>query len=244
MVQTRRVDLPHIDNERLAGSADISEEQALALLKRRDLSQRMLEALVANRAAMRHRSVLLEAVKHPRAPRHVSLPALRHLYTFELMQVGLTAGVPVDVKLAAEDTLISRLETMSPGERLTLAKRSSARLAAALLLDTEEQVVAAALENPHMTEESVVKALMTAPAGPHATSALATLLLRHPKWSVRTDVEIALLESGRLRTSDAVLLVHSLSTKVLRLLLERDRLPAVAKAAVREELRADASRQD
>jgi hypothetical protein len=95
-----------------------------------------------------------------------------------------------------------------------------------------------------MTEESVVKALMKPLPDARATTALPSLLLHHAKWSVRTDVEIALLESGKLRTADAVALVLSLSTKVLGLLLERDRLPAIAKAAVREELRARGSRQD
>ena len=244
MVQTRRVDISDIDDERLAGSAEISEEQALELLRRRDLPQRALEALAANRTAMRHRIVLVEVVKHPRAPRHVSLPAIRHLYTFELMQVGLTPAVPADVKLAAEDVLMSRLETISAGERLTLAKRSSARLAAALLLDHEAHVVDAALENPHMTEDSIVKALMKPVADTDASTYLPTFLLHHPKWGLRTDIQIALLECGKLRFADTTVLVHSLSTKVLRAALDRDRLPAIAKAALLEELRARDNRED
>lgn len=244
MVQTRRVDFPGIDEERLAGSADITEEQALALLKRHDLPQRALETLAANRAAMRHRSVLVEVVKHSRAPRHVSLPALRHLYTFELMQVGLTPAAAADVKLAAEDTLISRLDAISTGERLALARRASARLAAALLCDREDHVVAAALENSHMTEESVVKALMHPAVDQYAINALPNLLRGHSKWSHRTDVQIALLESGKLRAAHTITYVRSLSTKVLRAACDRDRLPAITKAALLEELRARDSRQD
>lgn len=231
-------------DERLAASAEIAEEQALALLKRRDLPQRALETLATNRSAMRHRSVLVEVVKHPRAPRHVSLPALRHLYTFELMQVGLTPATPADVKLAAEDILISRLGTISTGERLTLARRASARLSTALLRDAEEQVVAAALENTHMTEESVVKALMNPRPDARAPDLLPELLLGHAKWSLRTDVQLALLESGRLKSAATITLVRSLSTKVLRAACDRDRLPAITKAALLEELRGRDSRQD
>ncbi|MBV9086087.1 MAG: hypothetical protein JO187_08850 [Acidobacteria bacterium] len=232
-----------MNDERLAGSPDISEEQAVALLQHRDLPQSTLEVLAANRAAMQHRSVVLELVKHPRAPRHVSLPALRHLYTFELLQVGLTPAAPADVRLAAEDILISRLDTISAGERLTLAKRSSARLAATLLLDAEARVAEAALDNFHMTEESVVKALMKPQLDSKSASYLAGLVLRHSKWSVRTDVQIALLESGKLRAPETVALARSLATKVLDRAIDRDRLPAFAKAALLEELRARDNRQ-
>jgi hypothetical protein len=237
------VDAFDIDEERQAGSEDLTEEQALALLRRRDIPQITLEALAANRAAMRHRRVVLEVVKHPRAPRHVTLPTLRRLFTFELMQVALTPATPADVKLAAENTLMSRLETVSLGERLTLAKRSSARLAAALLVDNEGQVCAAALDNPHITEDSIVKALMKAEPS-NAAPKLPNLVLRHSKWSLRTEIQIALLESGKLRAAQLAEVAHSLTTKVLRAAWDRDRLPAIAKAVLAEELRSRDSLQD
>ena len=65
-----------------------------------------------------------------------------------------------DVKLAVEDVLVSRLTTLSAGERLTLAKRSSGRVAAALLQDTDKRVIPAALNNPYLTETLVAKALL------------------------------------------------------------------------------------
>ena len=80
-----------------------------------------------------HRKVIVAVVAHPRTPRHVSLPSARHLYTFELMQIALLPTLAADLKINIEETLVSRLETISEGERLTLAKRGSARVAAALL---------------------------------------------------------------------------------------------------------------
>ena len=77
-----------------------------------------------------------------------------------------------------------------------------------------------------------------------ASTYLPTFLLHHPKWGLRTDIQIALLECGKLRFADTTVLVHSLSTKVLRAALDRDRLPAIAKAALLEELRARDNRED
>src|SRR5882724_994312 len=171
--ETRRITLPaDADLERLvhdsspeiltavAADARLTEDLALALLNHRDLPREALEALGKNGPLMRQRKVRMAVVMHPRTPRHVSVPTIRHLYTFELMQVALLPSVQPDVKRAAEEVLISKLASISSGERITLARRSSGRVAAALLLDKEERIMQAALSNPQVTEVSDVKAAL------------------------------------------------------------------------------------
>src|SRR5262249_59899030 len=142
-----------------AADARLGEDLALALLKRRDLPREALEALAKNGQVAKQRKVRLGLVTHPRTPRHVSVPTIRHIYTFELMKVALLPSVPPDVKHAAEEVLIGRLGSIASGERLTLAKQGSGRVAAALLVDKEERILQAALSNPQMTELWIVKAL-------------------------------------------------------------------------------------
>ena len=145
----------HSDPEVLtavAGDARLTEDLALALLERRDLPRQALEQMHKHKSLARLRKVQLALVMHPHTPRHVSIPVIRHLYAFELMQVALLPSVVADVKRAAEETLIARLATVSSGERFTLAKQSSGRVAAALLLDKEARVMRAAVDNPQMTE--------------------------------------------------------------------------------------------
>jgi len=64
---------------------------ALALLKRRDLPAQVEEQLGKNSGLMKSRKLKLAMVEHPRTPRHLSLPMVRHLFTFDLMKVALTA---------------------------------------------------------------------------------------------------------------------------------------------------------
>ena len=116
----------------VAADARLTEDLALALLKHHDLPREALEALSKNGSLMRQRKVRMAVVIAPRTPRHVSVPTIRHLYTFELMQVALLPSVQPDVKRAAEEVLISKLASISSGERATLARRSSGRVAAAL----------------------------------------------------------------------------------------------------------------
>jgi len=221
----------------VAADSALTEDLALTLLARRDLPARAIEAVSKNGGIMKHRKVLLGVVCHPHAPRHVSLPAARHLYTFELMQIALTPAIAADVKLAVEESLVSRLDTISPGERLVLAKRASTRVAAALLADSEECVVEAALVNPYMTETWIVRALMQ-----QASQVLVELVSRHAKWSLRREVRIALLRNAKTPLARVLAFARALPTSVLSDVLLNSRLDPNIKTYLLKELEARAAR--
>jgi hypothetical protein len=219
-----------------ASDRRLTEELALALLERHDLPASALEQLAKHAALKKSRKVLLALVIHPHTPRFVSLPRLKHLHTFELMQVALTLAVAADVRAAADEAILHRQETISAGERLTLAKRGSGRLAAALLLDPEPRVVEAALQNPQLTEALVVKALMKE-RGPQA---LAERVSGHPKWSLRHEVQRALLCHPGTPLGRVLVFARSLPTEALREIMQQSRLSENVRAYVMKELEARA----
>ncbi|HTC93859.1 MAG TPA: hypothetical protein VK699_10440 [Terriglobales bacterium] len=209
-----------------AADKRLTEDLALALLQRRDLPAAAIEAMVKNGAVMKHRSVINAVVVHPRAPRHVSLPIIRRLFAFELMQIALAPTVFADIKKFAEDVLISRLENTTAGERLSLAKRSSPAIAAALLLDPEKRVMEAALHNARMTETSIVKAIMRDDAPQHLIDAVC----HDPKWSLRREIRIALLRNEKTPLAPALAFAESMSSAALRQVLNNSRLRANVKS--------------
>ncbi len=210
----------------------LNEDQALALLKRRDLPRETLEALSKNGALAQQPKVRMALVTHPHTPRHISLPTIRHLYAFELMQVALLPGVAADVKRAAEEVLIGRLATITSGERHTLAKRASGRVAAALLTDKEERVMQAALLNPQMTEMLLARALKR-DAG---TELLAPAVANHQKWTQRTEIRSALLCNRNTPPAKLAQIARGVPLHVLKLLIREGTLPPRAKQAVQEVL--------
>jgi hypothetical protein len=209
----------------VAADARLTEDLALALLNRSDLPREALEAVSKNGQLARLRKVRMGIVVHPRTPRHVSVPTIRHLYTFDLMQVALLPSVPPDVKRAAEEVLISKLASISSGERVTLARRSSGRVAGALLLDKDERIMQAALANPQMTEVSIVKALK---AG-QSTELLAPAVARHQKWSYRNDVKAALLGNKDTPSGRLIHLAAELPINLIKDVLRSGRLTTQAK---------------
>src|SRR2546423_8017258 len=88
-----------------ASSLLLNEDLALRLLTRTDLLGDILERLSKNSAAMKSSKVKLALIEHPRTPRHVSIPMIKHLLTFDLMRIALTPAVPADVKTETDGML-------------------------------------------------------------------------------------------------------------------------------------------
>ena len=217
-----------------ASDPGLTEDLALVLLKRGDLPAQALERLSKNAGLMKSRKVKLALVEHPKTPRHISIPTVRHLFTFDLMQVALRPVVPADIKMAAEESLINRLEKISQGERLSLAHRASGRVAAALLLDPEPRVIHAALENSRLTESAIIKALMR-----HAAPvAFVVAVCHHPKWSPRREVRIALLRNEKTPLVRALEFARSLPAAMVREILHGSSLPAGVKVSLQKDIEA------
>ena len=229
-IETRLEDAIHSPSEEVllhaAGDSALTEDLALSLLKRADLPAPALEAIARNSSVAKQRKVRLALAGHPKTPRHVSLPILRLLYTFDLMRLALTPIVPADVKRAADEALISRIESISLGEKLSLARRASDRIAAALLRDKEPSLIRAALENSRLTEASLVKTLTRSGTPPPVIEAVS----HHPKWLLMREVRIALLRTEQLPLARALEFAQSLSPGSLREILRNSRLPASTKS--------------
>ncbi len=225
---------------RTAADPALTEDFALALLKRADLSVEGIEQLAKNTNALKSRKVKMGLASHPKTPRHVSVPLARQFYTFDLMKVALSPTVPADVKVAVDDVLISRLKTVTTGERLTLARRASGRVAAALLLEVEimdgktiagktvareSRVMQAALENPRLTEVLVINSVLR----PGASAALVDAVARHTKWSCRREIRAALLRTEHLSLARALEFSREIPGPLLHELLTASHLPAQIK---------------
>jgi hypothetical protein len=215
-----------------ASNPELSEDLALVLLKRSDLSSQAIDQLSRNSGLMKSRKVKLGVVEHPRTPRHISIPVVRSLFTFDLMHVALTPAVPADIKIAAEESLINRLERLSQGERLSLARRASGGVAAELLLDPEPRVIHAALENSRLTEAAVIRVLMRR----DAPESLVTAVCHHSKWSAGRDVRIALLRNEKTPPACALEFARSLPAVLAREIVEDSKLPAAAKEQMLNDL--------
>jgi len=174
-----------------ARNPHLQERDLLRLLDRKDLPQEVVREIAAHKEAARNYAVKLAIVRHPKAPRLVSLPLLKFLFLFDLVRVSQTPGVPADVKMVAEETILKKLETIPRGEQITLARRGSGRVAAGLLVSEDSELIGAALDNPFLTEAHLVKVLSLANLPSRVVEAIA----QHAKWSSRYYLRLALVRN-------------------------------------------------
>ncbi len=173
----------------LARNPHLKERDLLRLLERKDLPAKAVEAVAAHPITEQSYAVRIALARHPRAPRSVSLPTLKQLYLFDLVGVALAPTVPADVKRAAEELVLKRMEGLPRGEKITLARRGPGRVAAALALTTDRTLIAAALDNPYLTEAHLIKVLGLQQVPSTTVKALA----QHRKWSLRYNLRLAMV---------------------------------------------------
>ncbi|MBI3474623.1 MAG: hypothetical protein HY010_02740 [Acidobacteria bacterium] len=216
---------------RAAANPALTEDLALSLLKWADLPVDVLDRLGKNTSVLKLRKVRLAVASHPHTPRQISIPLIRQFYTFDLMKIALTPGVPADVKVATDDLLISRLKTVTLGERLALARRGSGRVAGAMLLDGDARVMQIALENARLTETFVIQAVLR----PEAKAYMVQAVAHHAKWSYRRELRIALLRTEYLSLARALEFSQGLPEPLLRDVLNTSRLPGRIKEQILRE---------
>ena len=177
--------------ERAADPA-LGEDRALALLKHADLPGIAIESLAKNPSIQESRRVRLRICGHPQAPHTISRRLLRSLYTFDLLQLSQTPSVAGDIRRAAEDLLIRKLESLALGERIALARRCSGRIAAALLFGQPDRVQHIALENPRMTETLLLAVLRKPKIIATQLPGLVHAILSVARWQRSREVQQAL----------------------------------------------------
>ena len=116
------------------------------------------------------------------------------------------------------------------GERRALARRPSRAAFDALMRDPHPLVIKNLLGNPLMTEDDVVRMAARRPAFPEVILEIA----RHPRWSPRGRVRIAIVQNPGSPPELAVPMVRLLIRPELLQVVAAADVPAVVRAATTE----------
>ncbi|MFQ5816450.1 MAG: hypothetical protein ACE5H2_00655 [Terriglobia bacterium] len=200
----------------------LSEEHLLTLLHRKDLPREVLQSVADQPEWVKSYPVKLALVRHPKTPRLVSLKLLKHLYLFDLVTVVQQPAVSAEIKRLAEDNIINRLEQLPLGQRITLARRVSGRVVAALLALGDEPVIPVALDSPFLTEAALIRLLER----DEIPTAVIEQIARHPKWSLRYDIRLALLRHPLTPLARFLVFLPALTPQDLRLIASDHKIPA------------------
>src|ERR1700719_1024798 len=209
----------------------VGEAQLCLLLDRKDLPAEVLEEVARRKPLLKNYRVKRALAFHPRTPRLASLRLIRELYLMDLVQLTLLPGTPAELKRNAEEQLVARLPQLPLGQKITLARRGTARVAGALLAEGHTQVLAIALDNPGLTEAQVLKALSreTLPVG------VVKAIAQHRKWSHTYNVRLALVRHPSSTLSTILAYLPELTVSDLRELAS----PGIVSESLRKYLLAE-----
>ena len=213
----------------------LNETSLCLLLERKDLRGDLLEEIALRKHFLKNYAVKRALALHPHTPRLISMRLLRDLYLMDLVQVTLNPGVPAELKRNAEEQLAARLPQLPLGQKVTLARRGPGRVAGALLAEGHPQTLSVVLDNPHLTEAHVLKALSREKISPAVVQAVG----QHPKWSHSYNVRLALVRNPSTSLSTVLAYLPELTVSDLRELVA----PGIVSESLRKYLQAEIQRR-
>jgi hypothetical protein len=196
----------------LLDNPSLDDTQLCLLLNRKDLPTEILEEIARRKPLLKNYPVKRALAFHPRTPRLVNLRLIRELYLMDLVQLTLLPGTSTELKRIAEEQLVARLPQLPLGQKITLARRGTARVAGALLAEGHTQVLSIALDNPGLTEAQVLKALSRENLPIGVVKAVA----QHRKWSHTYNVRLALVRHPGSTLSTILAYLPELTVSDLR----------------------------
>ncbi|MFZ0212721.1 MAG: hypothetical protein WBE20_14465 [Candidatus Acidiferrales bacterium] len=168
---------------------NLTESDACIMLERLDLPPSLLGAIAQYPSWRKNEGVRLRLARHPHCPRRVALSLLRQLFLFDLVEISLLPSAPAEIRRVGEEIILQRLPHLPIGEKLTLARRGTARVAGGILGEGHPQAASLALNNPFLNEAQVLRVLARIGVHERVIAAIA----KHPRWSLEYDVRMALI---------------------------------------------------
>lgn len=216
----------------LLENSAFDETHVCLLLERKDLSGLLLEEISKRKEWRASYRVRLGLAAHPRTPRLVAMRLLRELHLMDLVRISLLPSSSMELRRLADERVLTQLAQLPLGQKLTLARRGSARVAAGLVADGPQQVASIALNNPFLTESQLLKLL----AKEAISSRILGAVAKHQKWSKLVNIRVALLRHQHLPAGDAPALAAGLPRRDLEDLIGLSRLRESIRACLRKEL--------
>jgi hypothetical protein len=147
------------------------------------------------------------------------LPAIARL--FLVASPATMDAAQLARSLAPERPLRPTGRVLTLGERKALARTHDRQQLLLLLRDPHPAVIAILLDNPHVTEDDIVRIAAARPAVPASLA----LVAAHPRWSVRHPVKRALVLNPSTPLADAIRIATTLRFQELRAIAADESLP-------------------
>jgi len=231
--------LPRAGPAELARALDhpaLGVPEMILLLRNTRTASEVLARVAADARWLRHGRVRRLLAAHPNVSPATAGEVLRHLLWNELLEVGAHPRAHPYVRRRAEEMLRARVDELSPGERVSLARRAPRGILSVLIDTDDARVLDSALGNGRLVEADALRIASTR----RSPSAVLGRLAVHPRWGARLAVRLALLRNSATPVPAALRLVSELGRRELTRVARDATIPRIVRVAA--ERRAAAGR--
>ena len=215
-----------LDNRHLA------EEDVLIIVTRKNLPPDILDRIFKDKRWAESYPVRLALARNPRSPLSISLTIARYLRLFDLEEITRSHFIPLVFRRKVEMIISEQVPAMPLGNKKTLAKKAAGGVLLKLLLDADGEVVKLCLNNPHMTEGHLFKAI----SRKDTRAETILMIAKHANWSSRSLIRFSLARNAHTPLSFSVRFLAAMKIMELRDLYADPSVPPIVKPFIHREL--------
>jgi hypothetical protein len=198
--------------------AELEVPEVRQVLRNPFVSSAVIEILLSERRLLGSYEVRRDLASHRKTPQVHALRLLAGLYWRDLARIASDTRAPPTIRKAAERQLSSRLPGLAVGEKIAVARAAGPGAIALLRSDPSPRVVKALLENPRMTEGSLLPLVSNERTRPE----ILTLIANDARWGNRYRIRLAICRNSNTAYSTALRILPLLKKSDLTL-VARDR---------------------
>jgi hypothetical protein len=214
---------------------ETDEAHLLVLLRKRELSSGVIEAVAQHARWNKRRVVRAAIVNHVKTPKTLALRLLSLLFWKEQLKVATNIRLPMSLRVASERRLGERLPELESGEKISMAYSAPTGVLSKLALENDDKIIRALLRNPRLREEEVVAIVRR-----ESTSGFVLRVVAlSERWIQRPSVRKAIVSHPNAPIHVALTLLRHVSERELRTMLRESELPRVVALSAEQMLSGD-----
>jgi hypothetical protein len=217
---------------RILLNSNLTENLAIVIAKRRNISAGILEDLYVDKKWRDSYRIMHALCKNPKTPQKISLSLIKTLRILDIGDITRNQQVPINVRIRAEACLNEKILSLPLGIKMALARRASSNVLMRLIEDGMKEVIPICLDSPCMTECDICKIVSMKKIAAHVIRQIAD----HPKWPCRYSVQRALVLNNHAPLSRVVNYLKNIRTTDLRELYDLPNIPISTKPFIYREL--------